>query len=43
MEAVQQAKSARLEYRQTGWVKAVNLVADAGLLAVPLIFIRAFH
>jgi hypothetical protein len=43
MEAVQQAKSARLEYRQTGWVKAVNLVAVAGLLMVPLIFIRALH
>jgi len=39
MESVQQANSARLEYRQKGWVKAVNLAAVIGLLMVPIIFV----
>jgi hypothetical protein len=39
MEAVQSVQSAVLEYRQTGWVKAVNLAAVVGLVFAPLIFI----
>jgi hypothetical protein len=42
MEAFQEAKSARLEYRQKGWVKAVNL-AVVGLIPSFIIYLTFLH